>query len=125
LYAEEPIPGGRFVVEYWGPVVPDEEAQRIGGRYLFDLENGRHILGGIKENVARYANHSCRPNCEVRIAGDRVFLWSVRAIRAGDQITYDYGKEYFDAFIGPKGCRCAACDALKRRKKKRPPVRRS
>lgn len=109
LFADEPIPKGRFVIEYWGPVVPDEEAQRIGGKYLFELENGRTILGATRRNTARYANHSCRPNCEVRIVGDSVSIWSIRPIKAGDEITYDYGKEYVDAYIRPHGCRCAPC----------------
>jgi len=121
LFAQEDIPAGRFVIEYWGEVVSDDRAPEVGGKYLFDLENGRHILGGTRENVARYANHSCRPNCEVRVTGDRVFIWSIRPIAAGDEISYDYGKEYVEAYIAPHGCRCASC--VKKRAKETSGVR--
>lgn len=109
LFAEQEIPKGRFVIEYWGKILPDEAAQRIGGKYLFDLENGKMIVGTMRKNTARYANHSCRPNCDIRIAGNRVFLFSRRKIRAGEEITYDYGEEYFDFYLKPHGCRCGRC----------------
>jgi hypothetical protein len=117
LFAAEDIPKNRFVIEYWGKVVTDDEAQEVGGRYLFELENGKTILGGTRKNIARYANHACRPNCEVRIVGDRVYLYSTKRIKAGTEITYDYGEEYFDAVIKPLGCRCRTC--MRRRKRKR------
>jgi hypothetical protein len=103
------IPKGRFVIEYWGRIASDEEAQKVSGRYLFDLGNGRNILGATRANIARYANHACRPNCEARQVGNRIFLWSIRGIKAGDPITFDYGREYFNAFIRPGGCRCDRC----------------
>lgn len=110
LFAEESIPRGVFLIEYWGEVVPTEKADEIGGRYLFDLENGKTILGGDRKNKARYANHGCKPNAEIRVNGDRALLFSIRSIKAGDEITWDYGKEYFDWFIKPHGCRCSACN---------------
>ncbi len=109
LFADEPIPKDRFVIEYWGEVVPNEISDNVGGRYLFDLDNGYTILGATRKNIARYANHSCDPNCETRIDGNRVFLFSIRPITSGEPITYDYGKEYFDEFIKPHGCKCASC----------------
>lgn len=109
LFAEHPIPSGVFLAEYWGEVVATEKADEIGGRYLFDLENGKTILGGTRKNIARYANHGCKPNAEVRIKGNRVFLYSIKRIKAGEEITWDYGEEYFDFYIKPHGCRCVGC----------------
>lgn len=109
LFAGENIPKGCFVVEYWGKIVLDAVSDKVGGRYLFDLDNGYTILGSTRKNIARYANHGCNPNCETRIVGDRVFISSIRPITAGEPITYDYGQEYFDAFIKPYGCRCEHC----------------
>jgi SET domain-containing protein len=34
---------------------------------------------------------------------------ALRDITPGEEITLDYGKDYFDLFIAPLGCRCAAC----------------
>lgn len=109
LFAAQDIPKGRFVIEYWGKPMSDEDAQKIGGRYLFELENGKTIEGSTRQNTARYANHSCRPNSEVRIQGNRVSLFSCKKIRAGTEITYDYGEEYHEYYIKPCGCRCAKC----------------
>lgn len=109
MFAQEDIPAGRFLIEYWGEVVPDAVADKVRGRYLFDLENGKTILGGTRENVARYINHACKPNSEVRVVGNRVYIFSKKRIKAGEEITYDYGKEYVEYFIAPHGCRCASC----------------
>lgn len=115
IFAVEEIPAHRFVIEYWGKLVRSEKADEIGGRYLFDLENGKTILGGTRKNIARYANHACRPNAEVRISKNRVYLYSTKRIKAGDEVTYDYGKEYFDEFITKRNCRCRTC--VKHRRK--------
>ncbi len=109
LFAAQDIPAGRFIVEYWGRLVTDDEADRIGGKYLFSLENGKTIDGTTRENTARYANHACRPNAESRTAGNRMFLYALKRIPAGTEITYDYGKEYADEYIKPHGCRCKTC----------------
>jgi len=67
------------------------------------------IDGSARSNIARYINHSCKPNCEAEIVAGRVFLRALRRIEAGEELSYDYGKEYFDMYIKPYGCRCAAC----------------
>ncbi|HET6450439.1 MAG TPA: SET domain-containing protein-lysine N-methyltransferase, partial [Spirochaetia bacterium] len=64
LFAREPIRRGKLVIEYTGELLPAEEAYRRGGRYLFEV-NSRWIVDGVgRENLSRYINHSCRPNCE-------------------------------------------------------------
>jgi len=115
LFAESDIPRGRRIVEYAGEVITDEEADRRAGKYLFALGGGRCLDGRARSNLARYVNHSCRPNAEAFIAGRRVWIWSRRRIRAGEEITINYGREYFDEHIRPKGCRCAACQPARGR----------
>jgi hypothetical protein len=34
---------------------------------------------------------------------------ALRSVAPGDEITYDYGREYFDFFFKKGGCRCTAC----------------
>lgn len=108
LFTDDEIPRRRFIIEYWGKLVTDDEATYLGGKYLFELGNGKTIYGTTRKNIARYINHSCKPNCEVEIVGNRVFIFSKRKIKAGEELNYDYGKEYFDYYIKPHGCRCAA-----------------
>lgn len=109
IFAIEDIPTGRFVIEYWGKVVKNEIADKVGGRYLFDLGNGKTILGSTRKNIARYVNHACRPNAESRTVKDQVHIYSKKRIKAGEEITYDYGKEYFNIVIKPIGCLCTTC----------------
>lgn len=109
LYAEEAIPRRCFIIEYWGKVIPDEKAQEVGGKYLFEIGNGKTIVGTTRKNTARYINHACKPNCEVDIIDGRVFIFSKRNIKPGEELTYDYGEEYFDYYIKPHGCRCQSC----------------
>jgi SET domain-containing protein len=50
--------------------------------------------GTAAGNMTRYVNHSCAPNCEMvmrLVAGRRrLFLFSRRALRPGDELSYDY-----------------------------------
>jgi len=108
LFAEADIPRGGFVIEYWGRIVPDEEADEVGGKYLFRVGGGKTILGNHKGNIARLMNHACKPNCETELDGTRIFIYTRRKVSAGDELTYDYGKEYFDDHIGSV-CRCSTC----------------
>ena len=108
VFAEESIKRDDFVIEYFGKVVSDEVADDVGGKYLFRLDGGKTILGNQKANVARFLNHSCKPNCEAEMDGKRIFIYAKRNIAPGEELTYNYGKEYFDDHIG-QNCRCSSC----------------
>lgn len=71
----------------------------------------RAIDGRARSNTARYINHSCQPNTEAFTFGRRLWIYSKRAIRAGEQITIDYGEEYLNAHMKPADCTCAVCAA--------------
>ncbi|HYG79750.1 MAG TPA: SET domain-containing protein [Pyrinomonadaceae bacterium] len=103
------IPRGEKIIEYVGPVITTEEANRKGGMYLFELDKDHAIDGSARSNIARYINHSCRPNAKGYTTGRRIWIWSLRAIKPGEEITINYGKEYIDEHI--KQCKCAECHA--------------
>lgn len=109
LYAAQPISRGALVVEYTGRLLPTEEAYRKGGKYLFEVSSRWIVDGSGRENISRYINHSCKPNCEPRTRGLRILIYALRAICPGEELTYDYGREYFDELIRPGGCRCDHC----------------
>lgn len=109
LFAEAPYKKGEFVIEYTGEKITHEEADRRGGKYLFEVNSKWTIDGKGRENIARYLNHSCDPNCESKIVGSRVKIYTIKAIKPGEELTYDYGEEYVDDFIKPHGCRCRKC----------------
>jgi len=106
LFAATPIKRGDFVIEYWGTIISDEEADQKEGKYLFDIADTPWTINGTtRANTARYINHSCKPNCEAILESKRVFIYATRAIKPGEELCYDYGKEYFDDMIGG-ACRC-------------------
>ena len=109
LFTLKEIPAGKRIVEYTGPLVSAEEVARRRGKYFFEIDEKYAIDGSPRSNTARYINHSCRPNAEAFVTGRRVWIWSKRGIKAGDEITFHYGKAYFDDYIRPKGCKCSAC----------------
>jgi SET domain-containing protein len=109
LFALELIPKGKRIVEYTGPRISNEEVEKSNGKYFFGVNSKWSIDGSPRSNIARYINHSCRPNAEAIISKGRVWIWSRRNIKPGEEIAYDYGKEYFEGVIEPIGCKCAKC----------------
>lgn len=57
--------------------------------------------------MARYANHSCKPNMEVEIVKGRIMMRTIRSIEPGDELTYNYGRDYLDNYIPV--CKCGDC----------------
>lgn len=109
LFAMEPIPKGKKIIEYVGRVLTGEPDDATSGQYIFNLSKKVDIDGAPRWNVARYANHSCRPNAESDVIKGHVWVKSKKDITKGEEIVYDYGKEFFDEHIKPKGCRCVKC----------------
>jgi hypothetical protein len=106
VFAARQIPKGTRVIEYRGRRLTHAEADDrfgndtdTGHTFLFTLNDKYLIDGGDGGNVARWINHSCAPNCQAWIVEhtsgdprkDRVVIESRRRIRAGEELTYDYG----------------------------------
>lgn len=115
LFTDSAIPKGKCVIEYWGKTLTREEELTSRSKYLFAINARRTIDGTDRSNIARYINHSCRPNCEPMIKGGRVFIFSKRAIKPGEELNYHYGQEYFDGHLKKLGCRCAKCQEARAR----------
>lgn len=111
LFAMEDIPKGKKIIEYVGKFMLDESDDDKTSLYIFNLNKHMDIDGAPRWNTARYVNHSCRPNAESDIRKGHVWIKSIKKIKAGEEIFYDYGKEYWNEYIKPKGCRCTKCVA--------------
>lgn len=109
LFTMERIPRGTCIIEYTGRTLPKNEWEK-SGRYFFWTSSQSMIDGNVPGNRARFINHSCAPNCEVDIKDRRIYIFAKRAIRAGEELTYDYDTEYFDEHIKPHGCGCVKCE---------------
>lgn len=121
LFATEPIKKRAFIVEYKGPRLSNEKADALearGSKYMYQVNDRWTIDGSGRSNVARYANHSCRPNAESDTVrgknggsnrGGRVIIRAIRNIKPGEEIVYDYGDDYFKYVITPARCKCDKC----------------
>ena len=109
LFAQEDIPKGKYIIEYFGRELSKDEQYTSNSKYLFEINSKKTIDGSTRANTARYINHSCRPNCEVEIKKGRILVFSKKDIKKGEELSYDYGKEYWNEFIKPIGCRCSKC----------------
>jgi len=106
VFAARDIPKKTTVIEYRGKRLTHAQADRryandsdSGHTFLFTLNDRYLIDGGDGGNVARWINHSCKPNCQAWVVEhgsgdprkDKVVIESLRDIRAGEELTYDYG----------------------------------
>lgn len=111
LFALEDIQKNQLIIEYTGESITEEEANKRGGRYLFQVTDTLVIDGKERENTARYINHACKPNAEAEHdeEDDRIYIRACKNIKAGEEITYHYGKDYMKQIINKEGCMCASC----------------
>jgi SET domain-containing protein len=98
VFATRRIRKGGRVVEYVGERVSHAEADRRyedkdandSHTFLFIVDRRTVIDAGVGGNAARFVNHSCAPNCETVIEDRRVFIYALRDIDPGEELTYDY-----------------------------------
>jgi hypothetical protein len=125
LFATKPIKKGAKIVRYIGPLLDSRNKKHdaIENKYLFELSGRWTIDGSVRKNIARYINHACKPNAEsdVKPRKRKVVIRAIKNIEPGEEINYDYGTDYFKAYLKPIGCKCAACE--KKRKKARAEAR--
>jgi SET domain-containing protein len=108
LFANEDIPKGVCFLEYKGKELSEEEKYTSESRYLFEINKRVTLDGWVKGNNARFINYACKPNAEFETRKDKVYVFSIKKIKKGDQITIDYGEEYYNEYI--KGnCLCDSC----------------
>jgi len=96
VYATQVISEGTRIIEYTGQRVsweaaPDDENDPH--TFNFGLENGEVINPEIEGNDARWINHCCDPNCEAIEEDNRIFIYAMRDIEAGEELFYDYAME--------------------------------
>lgn len=118
LFATRPIKKRSRIAEYTGRRLGIDaalKAEKSGNRYLYEVNSKITIDGARHGNMARYFNHSCNPNCDTFIRDRRVFIRTLRDIKPGEELTYDYGRDYLKNVIGLDNCLCSRC--RKRRKK--------
>ena len=109
VYATEPIPSHRKVIEYTGEKISRRETKRRAEStdliYLFTLDPYWTIDGSVGGSGAEYINHSCDPNLVARIVKGHIIYVTLRAVKRGEELTVDY---HFDKKVERISCKCGA-----------------
>jgi len=100
VFAVKDIPWGVKILQYRGQVIDDQEAAERAARgatAIMELGDGRNLDGFDQGNGAALINHSRRrPNCFLLREGRQVWIVAgIEGIKAGEELTYDYGSEYY------------------------------
>jgi uncharacterized protein len=116
VYATQPIQKNTRIIDYAGEKISNQESLRRERRYIkrghiwcFKLTNRTVVDAGVGGNIARYINHSCKPNCYVHIQHGTIWIRAARKIRKGEELTYHYHTDG----EGLIRCRCSkGCQTL-------------
>lgn len=123
VYASTFIAKETRIIEYIGELIDKDESEKRAltqharsvesgdaAVYIFTLSKNYDIDGNVPWNTARLINHSCNPNCEAWIVGRRIYIYSLRDIQKGEELSFDYGFdiECFEDHI----CRCGTADCV-------------
>jgi len=120
LFAKKDIPKDTRIIEYVGEKITKAESERraihplrkskinkkYGAVYIFELNQRYDIDGNVPYNMARFINHSCNPNCETHLVRGHVWIVSIRDIKKGEELCYNYGyciEDYLE-----HECKCGA-----------------
>ena len=117
LYANCYIKKGTRIIEYKGKIISvkkseeDPKFDNDKAIYLFNINRKYDLDGNFKFNTARLINHSCNPNCEVFGSGIKVWVYAMRDIIKGEELSYDYGFS-FDKDYKNYPCRCGSSKCI-------------
>jgi hypothetical protein len=121
VFALRSLAAGERVLEYKGEITAWRDAVRrhrregvAGHTFLFGLSDGRVIDGSRGGNSARWLNHACTPNCETIEDSGRIFIHTLRAIDAGEELFIEYllaTDDPLDEDVRAQyACRCPSSD---------------
>tara|TARA_B100000989_G_C19501338_1_gene454422 strand:- start:259 stop:756 length:498 start_codon:yes stop_codon:yes gene_type:complete len=122
IVATKNIKKNTRIIQYVGEIVSKKEgdkrsgnrikkylkSNRTGSVYIFELNKKYDIDGCFGYNKARYINHSCNPNCEVEISNDQIWICSIKRIKKGEELSYDYGYTFDKNDYKDHECKCGS-----------------
>ena len=126
VFATRNITKGKKIIQYIGEKISKKEGDKrsekrikkylnsktTGSVYIFELNKRYDIDGSPLYNKARYINHSCKPNCEVEIINNEIWIISIRNIKNGQELSYDYGYEFDKNDYRDHICKCGSTNCI-------------
>jgi uncharacterized protein len=119
-FATRPIRKGARIIEYVGERITqaqaderyDDTAMSRHHTFLFNVDEDTVIDAAHEGNDARFINHSCAPNCQAFLEGDRIYIYSLCDIALGEELCYDYSYDRTEGMGKAEerlyACRCGA-----------------
>lgn len=112
-FTEQAIPARKKIGSMGGTIISEKAANAKAKTkdvlHLVEYGNGKTLDGTKNGNALSHVNHSCVPNSYIRILGWHVEFYALKKIKAGEEITCDYGITYHDGKLrcgcGAKGCK--------------------
>ncbi|MFN7982091.1 MAG: SET domain-containing protein-lysine N-methyltransferase [Vicinamibacterales bacterium] len=100
VFATETIPKNKRIVSYTGEKISNKESLKRERKYIqkghiwcFKLTNRTVIDAGVGGNIARFINHSCKPNCYIEIKDGVIWVRAAKTIKKGTELNYDYNTD--------------------------------
>lgn len=123
-FAKKDIPKGTYIIQYVGELITKAESNRRadsvvskakkdvtkGAVYIFELNKRYDIDGNVWWNPARFINHSCNPNAETVNDKGAIWIYALKDIKKGEEVTYNYGYSIDEYEDHP--CRCGAKNCI-------------
>ncbi|MES2774612.1 MAG: SET domain-containing protein-lysine N-methyltransferase [Bacteroidota bacterium] len=108
-FAAQTIPGKRKIGNLGGEIISLREARKRAAATkrvaMVEFGNGKALDGSVNPNALRYINHSCGPNCYMRVRFPLVEFYTLREIQEGEELSCNYGETHHD---GKLPCRCGS-----------------
>lgn len=117
LFAKTDLKRGQKIIQYVGKAISYDECDKITSRryktaaaanrayaFVFQVTKDYFIDGHVPNNLAKFINHSCNPNCESVIYRREIWIRALRKIKAGEELTFDYGFDILEGLASPCAC---------------------
>jgi SET domain-containing protein len=112
LFADRPIPKRKKLGEFTGELISVREARRRAKQatriVIVEMSETRAVDGSVNGGPFQFVNHSCDPNLYIRIAYGRIEFYTKKRIKAGEELTCDYGESHHDGKL-PCCCQSEKC----------------
>jgi SET domain-containing protein len=109
IFATADIPKNKRIIDYAGEKIAarvslkrEQRYLRLGRIWCFKINRAWVRDAHVGGNLARFINHSCRPNCYAQVVGDIIWIRAARNIRKGEELSYNYHTDG----EGSIPCRC-------------------
>lgn len=111
-FAAVNIPAETRLLEYVGRRITKAESLiqcELDNPYIFTINDEWDLDGNVDFNPTRWINHGCDPNAESRMEDEQIWIYSIKPISAGEEITFNYNYDLVDYKEHPCKCGSTRC----------------